>query len=291
MLYLLSDKVETHHPFLGLAHQFKVKEFDNFLELVEAINVSDSEVLEYIKKESKKEDLAINMKRTYEQMLEEEITYFDILRLISFKEQGLLQFGELEIDDEMLLLYYNRVTRLYNKTFPKLYDNTIVSIKDRGVDTTQFEKVGITIFNIIESAEEFKELNDLIRDINGWEYEEPHHDPIMRRQQEKLELHKKKFAPNITLASMWSTVAVGTGYTPLEIGDLTIKQFFELHGRISKFKEFDLSIIASVFGGKLSVFNEELKKIDDTHMDIGLNNDDIKNINQKRNNQKIKEDN
>lgn len=271
MLYLLGDSFDTGHPILGIAQQFKIKDFFDFTRLVEGIDTTNYLVIEDLQEILKQDkDLPKNIAEIYEEIIQKNVPLFDVYKAVHL---GL-------IEDIYLNKRFKLVDELFKRTFPDIDKNAkaMISKLENKIDLSEIsnlENTILTIFDIVEHSEDFDNFCDMIREMNGWHYNAPHPHKVLRKREEILAQINKRNAPDTNPDSMWSTVALATGYTPTTMGDLTLKQFFELYGRIGKFKEFDVSIIGAVFGGKISYYDEILNHKRDTSMGVELTKAEI----------------
>lgn len=276
MLMLLNDTYDTGHIILGTAIQFKIKEIFEFMKLIKAIDTTDYLIREQLEKEIRtNNELPTNIVEMYEEIIKQEVNFLTMMQLVHFED----------FEDEILLSRYNLCVELFDKTFPDINKNVqkAIEIAEKQKDKGEFSILKgkeLNIFDVIGDSVEFNVICDFVRELNGWFYKKPHPNKILRKREELSAKIDAKSMPDVNLDSMWSTVAVETGYTPDVINKLTLKQFFELYGRVSKFKGFDASIISAAFGGKIYYYNSILEQQGDNNsMGIELTRDEINNLN------------
>ena len=103
------------------------------------------------------------------------------------------------------------------------------------------------VFLKVESSEEFEYYRDLIITFNNIQYTKPNPNPeIERRNQLKRKLLEMKGGV-IDFESMATSIEVVEGR---DVGGMTVYKFSKIFDRIAQFKNYDVTILYSMFDGR-----------------------------------------
>lgn len=132
------------------------------------------------------------------------------------------------------------------------------------------------VFDLIKSNEDFDKYINLIRDINGIEYEPTSPNPEVERRKElkrKLESMKKD---NITFESIFTSICVGLKKLPSEVNTMSIYSINKIFQRIGQFKNYDTSTLFATVSKDVKI--DEWYKSTDTKKELAYITEDQLNM-------------
>lgn len=134
------------------------------------------------------------------------------------------------------------------------------------------------VFGRIESAEEFEQYKELIREINCISYEKPNPNPEIEKYNQMKRLMQQQKGEQVTFESMYTSVGLALGRDP---DSMTLYKFYRYFERIAQFKNYDTSTLFATVAEKVKIepWYKHIEKEEDAPLTISesqLKNRNIK---------------